>query len=138
MRILLADDQPDVRAALCLLLEQESGWRVVSEVSASENVLAFVEKTHPDLILLDWELSGMRGPEIVKTLRRLAPQTQIVALSSHSEARHASLDAGADAFISKGSPPETVLTALRTLMTEKASNKSKAEDPHFEQLEGRN
>jgi DNA-binding NarL/FixJ family response regulator len=116
MRILLADDQPDVRSALRLLLEQETGWRVVSEVSASKNVLSSIQKTHPDLILLDWELPGMPGSELVQRLREYSPRTQIVALSSHSEARQASLEAGVDAFVSKGGPPEAVMDALRTLL----------------------
>jgi DNA-binding NarL/FixJ family response regulator len=52
----------------------------------------------------------------VKRLREHSPQAQIVALSSHSEARRASLEAGVDAFISKGGPPEAVMDALRTLL----------------------
>jgi DNA-binding NarL/FixJ family response regulator len=115
MRILLADDQPDVRSALRLLLEQEDGWHVVSDVSAFADLLTCVRRTNPSLILLDWELPGTPGSELVKRVREHYPQTQIVALSSHIEARQASLEAGVDAFISKGCPPEAVLTALRSL-----------------------
>ena len=127
MRILLADDQPRVCSALRLLLEQEPGLEVVGEAAESEALLTQVEALHPDLVLLDWELpdengvgSMMRetpgsGVHLSALLRQRYPDLRVVALSGRHEARRAAQDAGVDAFVSKGDPPERLLEALHAL-----------------------
>jgi len=115
MRVLLADDQSKVRSALRLLLEQQPGLSVVSEAAEAEDLLAQVEATQPDLVLLDWELPGLRTDDRLSTLRRLCPRLKVIALSGQLEARRAALTAGADGFVSKGDPPEQLLTTLRAV-----------------------
>jgi DNA-binding NarL/FixJ family response regulator len=112
MRVLLADDQSKVRSALRLLLEQEPGLTVVGEVAETEGLLAQVEATQPDLVLLDWELPGLRSDDRLSALRTLCPRLKVIALSGQPEARRAALAAGADAFVSKGDPPERLLEAV--------------------------
>jgi DNA-binding NarL/FixJ family response regulator len=112
MRVLLADDQTKVRSALRLLLEQEPGLSVVGEAAEAEDLLAQVETTQPDLVLLDWELPGLRTDDRLSVLRALCPQLKVIALSGQPEARRAALSAGADAFVSKGEPPEQLLAAV--------------------------
>ena len=58
MQILLADNQPKVRFGLRVLLERQPGLQVVGEAADAEDLLAQVEADCPDLVLLDWELSG--------------------------------------------------------------------------------
>ena len=113
MRILLADDQPNVRSALRLLLEQEAGISVTAEVSDSKELLGSLEKDCPDLVLLDWELPGGTGAELVAALRSQCPELVIIAMSSRPEARQAALKVGADSFVSKGSLPQEVIAAIR-------------------------
>jgi len=115
MRVLLADDQSKVRSALRLLLEQQPGLSVVSEAVEAEDLLAQVEASQPDLVLLDWELPGLRADDRLSALRRLCPRLKVIALSGRPEARQAALTAGADAFVSKGEPPERLLTTLRAV-----------------------
>jgi DNA-binding NarL/FixJ family response regulator len=126
MRILLADDQPEVRSALRLLLEQETGqWVVCGEVCDTRGVLEQVGEHECDLVLLDWELPGLhpcRGKpptrtdgRVLSALRFLHPEVVLVALSGRSEARQEYATAGADQFISKGEPPENLLGTLHQL-----------------------
>jgi DNA-binding NarL/FixJ family response regulator len=115
MRILLADDQPEVCSALRLLLEQESGLEVVGEAAEIEELLAQIEATRPDLVLLDWELPGLNASSSLSALRSCCSRLVVVALSGRPEARRAALDAGADAFVSKGYPPERLLETLQTV-----------------------
>ena len=122
MRVFLADDQPKVRSALRLLLEQERGLCVVGEAAEAEDLLAQIKATRPDLMLLDWELPGLAlansvGSEkhLLLALHAHCPDLRVVALSGQLEARQAALAAGADAFVSKGDPPERLLTTLRAL-----------------------
>ena len=123
MRIFLADDQARVRSALRLLLEHEPGLRVVGETDKVDGLLAQLKAVKPDLILLDWELpdpsvayaSPDPGRRILSVLRSHYPYLQVIALSGRPEARQAALAAGADAFVSKGDPPERLLSTLRTI-----------------------
>ena len=55
MRVLIGDDQPQVRSTLQILLKQEPGVRVVSEASEIKGLLAQVQAIHPDLVLRDWD-----------------------------------------------------------------------------------
>ena len=113
MRVLLADDQAKVRSALRLLLEQQPELEVVGEAAEVGGLLAQVRAIRPDLVLLDWELPGLQTVSLLPALRDLCPHLRVVALSGRPEARQAALDAGVDAFVSKGDPPERLLAAVR-------------------------
>ena len=112
MNILLADDQPQVRSALRLLLEQELEVQIAGEAANAQELLLQAAAVHPDAILLDWELPGLSAFDGVLSVRQAYPYARIVALSSRPEARQAALHAGADRFVCKGDPPEWLLAAL--------------------------
>lgn len=112
MRVVLADDQRDVRAAIRLLLEQECST-VVAEASSVDELLGLTAREQPDLVMLDWELPGMPLEDPIRALRVLCPGVAIVALSGRPEARGAALAMGVDAFVSKADPPEALLAVVR-------------------------
>jgi DNA-binding NarL/FixJ family response regulator len=128
MRIVLADDQAKVRSALSLLLGQQPGLTVVGEIADFTQLLVEVEETHPDLVLLDWELPGSTPNGLLPTLRTMCPNLKVIALSGRPEARREAVAAGADAFVSKGDPPERLLAALHAIS--EALNKD--EQPNVE------
>ena len=111
MHILLADDQAEVRSALRFLLEHEPGMSVVGEAAGAVALLAQVGAIQPDLVLLDWELHGSQITELMPALRSCC-RSIVIALSGRPEARQEALDAGVDAFVSKGEPPERLLATL--------------------------
>jgi len=128
MRVLLADDQAKVRSALRLVLEQQPGVSILGEAVDTTGLLDWVQVACPDLVLLDWELPGLKaaglstvlrqaqdgssGQGLLPTLRELCPRLKVIALSGRPEARQTALDAGVDAFVSKGDPPERLLAAV--------------------------
>jgi len=112
MRILLSDDQPKVRFALRVLLERQPGVEIVGEAIAADDLLAQARTIRPDLVLLGWELPGLSATRSLSALRRACPDLYVIALSGRPEARRAALAAGADAFVSKGDPPERLLAAI--------------------------
>jgi len=112
MRILLADNQPKVRFALRVLLEQHAGHEVEGEAVDAEGLLAQVELACPDLVLFAWGLPGRAAADLLLALRELCPDTFVIALSGRPEARRAALAAGADGFVSKTDPPERLLAAI--------------------------
>jgi DNA-binding NarL/FixJ family response regulator len=115
MRVLLADDQAKVRSALRLLLEQQPGVEILGEAVDTTGLLDWVRAIKLDIVLLDWELPGLPATAILPVLQYQAPSLRVVALSGRPEARQVALEAGADAFVSKGDPPERVLEAILDL-----------------------
>ena len=115
MRILIADDQPNVRSALRLLLEQVSNLEIVGEVADAASLLLLLATKQPDLLLLDWELPGLPADHLMRLLRFEQPHLQVLAMSSRPEAQQEAEFAGANGFMSKGDPPETVFTTLAWL-----------------------
>ena len=112
MRVLIADDQIQVRSALRLMLDQELGQAVVDEAGDVERLLELAEGPRPDLVLLDWELPAEGGAAALSVLRSAWPGLKVIALSGRPEASHESLAAGVDAFISKVDPPERLVEAV--------------------------
>jgi len=122
MYVLIADDQSRVRSALRLLLEQEPGIQVLGEAVDTTGLLDRVKAACPDLVLLDWELPGLEEDSLLPTLRELCPRLSVIALSVRPEARRAALDAGVDAFVSKGDPPQRLLAAVNDCCHRRHSN----------------
>ncbi|MCP4543417.1 MAG: response regulator transcription factor [Chloroflexi bacterium] len=116
MRVLIADDEPRVRSALRLLLRQHPSMAVAGEADNVESALELTSRHRPDLVLLDWELSGRNGTSALKRLRAVRQGIVVIALSGRPEARRAALDAGVDAFVSKGDPPEQLLSMLQATL----------------------
>jgi DNA-binding NarL/FixJ family response regulator len=122
MRIILADNRRKVRFALRTLLTQQADLEIGGEASDAQDLLSLLETTCPDTILLDWELPGMDIIELLAALRRLCPGVPVLALSGRVQARRAAMDAGVDAFVSKGDPPERLLSALRSCTPRRTDN----------------
>ena len=112
LRVLIADDQPQVRSALRLFLQQKLGVSTVDEASDLEQALELIGVDYPDLVLLDWELPGQDGAAALTGLRTESPGSTVIALSGRPEARQAALAAGVDGFVSKGEPPEWLMASV--------------------------
>ncbi len=121
MRVILADDQPGVRSAVRLMLEQQGGFDVVAEVSSAKDLVARLQDSPADVVLLDWELPGVRAVHLVPVLRSIAPHVSVVVLSGRPEAKAAAEAAAADAFVSKGEAPETLTAALLAVRARRRS-----------------
>lgn len=113
MRILVADDDIHVRSALRLLLEQEPDVQVVGESAAAEDLLTQLADSHAGVLLVDWELPGLRVNGLVTQLRASLPMVKLIALSGRPEHRVDAMRAGMHAFVCKGDTPEALLEALR-------------------------
>ncbi len=79
-----------------------------------EHVLAQVEDSKPDCIVLDWELPGRPTRERVQVLRTLVPGIKVIVTSTRPESREEALSQGADAFAGKSESPAQILQAMRT------------------------
>jgi DNA-binding NarL/FixJ family response regulator len=112
MRILLADDESNVRYGLRVLLEERPEFEVVGEAADAEELFAQIDGACPDLLLLSWGLPSLAGTDLLPALWSVCDDLYVIVLSGRPEARQAILDAGANAFISKVEPPERLLAAI--------------------------
>ena len=115
MKILIADDQAEVRSALKVLLEQEYRDYDFDEAEDINSLLRKIEMNRSELVLLDWELSNQLMADMIPILRQLVPALRIIALSGRPEAAKAALEAGVDAFVSKGENSDRLLDTIRTI-----------------------
>ena len=91
------------------------GIQVVGEVTDRADLWTQVQRTRPDLLVLDWGMLGDDAAAVLARLRAPASALRIVALSRHPELRQFALAAGADACISKADSPAQVRETLRAV-----------------------
>ena len=114
-RFLLADDNPDLRSALRLMLETRLAAPLIFEAVDHANLIAQSMAHQPDCLILDWELPGLTEPDRLSALHNLLPDLKIIVTSARPEAAEAAAAAHADAFICKTDPPSEILNAIRRL-----------------------
>jgi DNA-binding NarL/FixJ family response regulator len=116
VRVLIADDDAHVRAAIRLLLEQEAGVSSVSECATVDQLVDQVAGFRPDAVLIDWELPGLQpAANHLAQVHASAPGTAVVALSCCPELQPEALRAGAAKFVCKSDAPDKLVAILRNL-----------------------
>lgn len=126
MDILIADNRKDVRYGLAALLEEQYQIKIAGEAENFKDLIQFLLKICPDIIFLSWELPGQEGDALLKSIRLLCPDSQIVVMSSSIEAERYALASGANHFISKAEPPESLNEVMRTYLV---MNQAASEQP---------
>ena len=122
IKCLVVDDHPSVREGLALLLGGAPDIELVDTVHSGEEVLDAVKRHTPEVVIVDVRLPGMDGISTVKRLAEEAPKTGTVIFSAYGDKRLLSdaISAGARGYVMKGSPPEDLLRAIRTVSGGKA------------------
>jgi CheY-like chemotaxis protein len=82
VRVLLADDLPDIRLVMRLLLEADGRVEVVGEATDGAEAVAMTKELHPDAVVLDLRMPGMDGVEALPLIRDAEPGVVVVALSA--------------------------------------------------------
>jgi len=115
-RVLIADDEQGVRAALGQLLEYE-GYEVRAVPSGLEALKAY-ESWHPHLTFLDVKMSGIDGLETLKRLRAADPQALVLMISGHGTIQTAveATQLGAYDFLEKPLDTDRILVTLRNAL----------------------
>lgn len=114
MRILLVDDHAVVRAGVRRLLATEMDVSIL-EAQSSQEALDLCRYERPDLIVLDLNLTGSSGLDLLRRLLQLDKTAKILVLSMHSEPVYAAraLQAGARGYVSKSAGAEEIVDAVR-------------------------
>ena len=116
-RVLVVDDHAIVRSGIRRLLSERPDIEVF-EAASGEEAMSAVLDAPADLIVLDLDLPGLGGLELLRRLVRTVPKAPILIFSQHAEAIYATkaLEAGAQGFVSKNALPEEFLEAVDTVL----------------------
>jgi len=118
-KICIVDDHPVLRRGLSALIDSEPDLVVVGEADNSKAALEALQETRPDLAIVDLVLQGGDGLDLVKQIKALHPAIPTLVLSMHDEATYAvrSLRAGARGYVNKQQLDDTVLLAIRKILS---------------------
>ncbi len=119
MKILIADDHPVVRQGLRQMLAAETDLTVVGEAKNGNEVVELSRRIAWDVAVLDYNMPGRSGLELVKDLRHRFPGRAVLILSMYPEDRYAvrALKAGAAGYVTKDSAAEELVNAIRKVAT---------------------
>ncbi|MGW3550275.1 response regulator [Streptomyces griseoincarnatus] len=115
IRVLLVDDDPLVRAGLSFMLGGADDIEIVGEAADGAEVGALVDRTHPDVVLMDIRMPSVDGLTATEALRGRDDAPQIVVLTTfHADDQVLrALRAGAAGFVLKDTPPAEIVAAVR-------------------------
>jgi DNA-binding response OmpR family regulator len=115
MKVLIAEDDPDIRQGLVEILETE-GYAVEQAPDGAAALMAFGQ-VQPDFVLLDIMMPGMNGYDVCRAIRRTNADVPIIFISAKSEEvdRVLGLELGADDFIQKPFGVKEVIARIRAV-----------------------
>lgn len=114
IRVLIVEDDPDIRSGLSLLIGGTEGYECVGAHASCEEALTALDRLSVDVVLLDIELPGMSGLEGVERMRVAHPTTDVIMLTvrEDDEAVFKALCGGASGYLVKTTPPAKLLEAI--------------------------
>jgi EAL domain-containing protein (putative c-di-GMP-specific phosphodiesterase class I)/ActR/RegA family two-component response regulator len=114
IRVLLADDEPALRAALSELFEHEEGVELVATAGDAEEAIAKARAIQPDVALVDVKMPAGGGPRAAREIQRESPGTRVIALSAFEDRPTVleMLKAGAVGYLVKGTAAELIVDSI--------------------------
>jgi DNA-binding NarL/FixJ family response regulator len=128
IRVVIADDQPLVRAGITMLVNAEKDIEVVAEANDGEDALVRIRSQRPDVVLMDVRMPGVDGVAATRavtdeglTAQNGEPVRVIILTTFHlDDYVHAALRAGASGFLLKDAAPTEIATAIRAVVAGEA------------------
>ncbi|HEX2424321.1 MAG TPA: EAL domain-containing protein [Actinomycetota bacterium] len=114
IRVLIADDEAEVRGALAELIGAEDGLNIVATAGDAAEAAQLASSTSPDVALVDVKMPNGGGPLAAREILRVSPRTRVLALSAYEDRDTVltMLGAGAVGYLVKGTPPEDIVAAI--------------------------
>ena len=114
IRVLLVDDHAVVRSGLRVLIDSRPGLKVAGEASNRADALATAAREKPDIVLLDLDMDGESGLDLLPQLREAAPEARVIILTGlrDPEAHYRALRLGAMGLVLKEKAAEIVIKAI--------------------------
>jgi DNA-binding NarL/FixJ family response regulator len=118
IRVVLADDHGIVLEGLRALLDSEDDMEVVGATTDGAAVMALVQERTPEVVVLDYELGGLRATDIIGDLRALPDAPRVLVLTAYhdGETIRSVLESGAEGLALKTASPQQTLSAIRQVV----------------------
>jgi two-component system response regulator DesR len=119
IRVLLAEDNDDLRRALTGLVDAEADMECVGSVASPDQVLPLAREVMPHIVVLDLLLEGGSSMHVIRELKTVLPQAQVVMYSGYGSeiTERESKRRGAAAFVVKTGDFEALFAAIRRVAT---------------------
>lgn len=108
INVLIVDDHYKTRRAMIALLAFADHIRIVGEASNGEEALAQIQKDPPHVVLMDLQMPVIDGIQATLVIKKNWPAVKVIALTQFPGNREAAIAAGADYYLLKGDPNESI------------------------------
>lgn len=121
-RILIADDHPIFRKGLAEVIGAEADYTVIAECGDGPTARKLIAGLAPDVALLDIQMPGMSGFDVLKEVKAAGSSTAVIFLTMHSEEEvvERAISLGAKGFLLKESVTDEILLCLRAVFAQKS------------------
>jgi DNA-binding NarL/FixJ family response regulator len=118
MKVFIADDSSAVVERLADLLEEVPGAQLVGQAGDVPEAVRSIEKTRPDALILDLQMPGGSGLDVLRAIRADHPHLYVLICTNYAypQSREECLNAGANSFIDKSAEFEKIPAILRELI----------------------
>lgn len=115
MKIMVVDDHPLMRVGVTSIINARSDMVAVAQAETGEEAITLFRRHKPDVTLMDLRLPGMSGVHAILEIRSGHPKARFVVLTTYEgdEDIHRALEAGAQGYLIKGMPYQTLIEALQ-------------------------
>ena len=116
IKVMLVDDHEVVLEGLIRILEKQGGIQIVSVAGSAEEALEKLERFPPDVIVVDIQLPGMNGIELIKRIKKSHPEIEAITLTVFDDEQFArqAIKAGAIGYVIKDAAKDELVKAVRS------------------------
>jgi DNA-binding NarL/FixJ family response regulator len=116
MKVMIVDDHPLMRVGIAAIINARADMTVVAQAGTGEQAVGLFQRHKPDITLMDLRLPGeMGGVEAIAAIRSKSPRARFIVVTTYDgdEDIHRALEAGAQGYVIKGMPYQTLVDALQ-------------------------
>ena len=112
--VMVVDDHPLIRVGIAAIVNARADMTVVAQAGTGEEALELFRRNEPDVTLMDLRLPGIGGVEAIAAMRTTRPDARFIVVTTYDgdEDIHRALEAGAQGYIIKGMPYQTLVEAI--------------------------
>lgn len=117
IKVLIADDHALIRQGLKSLLSFDPAITVVAEAEEGKSIVPMLKNYNPDILLMDINMPGMTGIEVLSQIKSNAMKIKIIFLTVEDNQKiiMKAIEIGADGYVLKGSPPQELIEAVKSV-----------------------
>jgi len=115
MKVMIVDDHPLMLVGVASIVNARPDMALVAQTGTGEEAVSLFAKHKPDVTLMDLRLPGMSGVDAIRAIRSTNPKARFVVLTTYEGDAdiHCALEAGAQGYVIKGMPYQTLVEALQ-------------------------